>query len=547
VLTASVIVLSLPRPALASDADAFYRYDKAGDYTRAVDYGSRYLTAHAGDDAFAMDLAYAYLKLDDADSVRAILVPRATYLQSHPDAASIWLALSYQDSSDGLYREAITDVDHYLRYRPDDAKAWQQRDYSASVLAPQAPDKSVLFYQHLAADEYAAAIPYGEHYLAVHPENDAFAIDLAYAYIHTKGLAAAATLSHAHAAYIASNSRAQKLLTALFYAYLNSGDTATALTYGNAYFALNPADDAFAMDLAYADLKAGNTVAARSIVSAREAYLRTHPEAAKFWLELSYRAADAKQYQQAISDVGSYLAIAPSDSSAWAQLASYQNDFWGGARNSTYAYSYYDGRFNDVFLGADQIYTLSPNRGIQPYLAVHLSEDLRSGAPGTSQIYSDDALITDFGLRQSIGENIRIFAEGGYGFGLRGQGSIPDLRYGLTYDQQWGNAPLEYTSVDLSAASYARYAGNAISYYDALHAFAGRAYRPLLGVNGGLDSRRLFGNNYIEGLYGVEFGEGKVKYRILGVEGTYLTRGTTIPTKAEYSSLRAMLVLGLSK
>jgi len=275
--------------------------------------------------------------------------------------------------------------------------------------------------------------------------------------------------------------------------------------------------------------------------------LRANREAAKIWLDLSYREAASKNYQQAIGDVDQYLSLEPSDASARLQRVDYVNDYWGGPRATTFGYAYYEGRFDDAFFGADQTYALRPGATLQPYLAAHVSDDLRSGPPGSPQIFNDDALVTDVGIRTPLGPYAKAFLEAGYGIGLRGQGSISDLRYGLLYSEQWGVISREYTTVDASAAFYSRYAGNTIAYYNAVHVFqAPGPVHFLLGINGGLDSHSVYGNNYVEGLYGVELGNSTLRYRILGVEGTYLTRGT-MPVRPAYTTLRAMLVLGLAK
>ena len=546
-VVAMLVMLATQQPAFASEADLFYHDVRAGDYPQAIVHANRYLAEHPHDDAFALDVAYAYLKLGDLDSVRSILVVRERYLLSHPDAASIWLELSYQDSAKGAYRQAIADVDRYLRFRPDDAQAWRQRDDAVAALTPSPADESVLFYRATSAKDYAGALPHGERYLSAHPENAAFAVDLAYAYIQAKDVGAAAALAQRYDAFVGSDPNGRKLLAALFYTYDDAGDTNHALTYGRRYLALDPSDDPFAMDLAYAEIRAGDVTGARAIISTRAAYLRAHPDAAKLWLELSYRASDAKKYPQAIADVDTYLTFAPNDLSARSQRTSYVNDYWGGPRATTFGYSYYEGRFNDVFFGFDQTYALRPGQNLQPYLVAHLTDDLRSGAPGSPQIFNDDALVTDVGIRQPLGPYAKMFVEGGYGIGLRGQGSITDLRYGALYSEQWGVISREYTTADASVGFYSRYAGNTIAYYDVVHVFeAPGLVHLLVGVNGGLDSHRVFGNSFLEGLYGLELGNGTLRYRILGVEGTYLTRGA-IPTRPAYASLRAMLILGLAR
>ena len=542
------LALGLVAAAAPSQADLFYSLNKPGHYAQAVGPGQAYLDSHPKDDAFAIDLAYAYVNVGNRSAARSILLARDAFLRTHPDLAAIWLQLSYQDSDSKQYRDAIADVDRYLRYRPDETQAWKQRGYAVQALTPQAvaaPDASTLFYHETGANRFVQAIPLGESYLKAHPDNAAFAIDLAYAYLQVKNIPAAAAIAKKYSAFIATDENAAKLLPALFYAYQNE-EVATALTYGRPYLTAHPNDDAFAMDLAYAELKAGDVAGVRAIIAARPDYVRTHPEAAKLWMEVAASDANAKSYQTAVSDIDAYLVFQPDDAAARSQRADYVNDYWGGAQDSFFATTYYDGRFADTFAYADQTYALRPGRDLQPYVALHLSEDARSGSPGEPQIFGDDALVADAGIRQSLGAHVTLFLEGGTGIGLRGQGTITDLRYGALFGQQWGAGWRGYTSVDASVGLYSRYGGNTISYYDLMHAFEGHDLRPIVGINGGYDSHDVFGNSFIEGLYGIEIGDGPVKFRIFGVEGDYLTRGH-FDRYANYTTLRAMLVVGLQK
>lgn len=550
-LAAVSIVCALMLPARAAQADRFYSDVRAGDYGRAVPDGAAYLCAHPHDDAFAIDLSYAYLHLNDLAQARAVLQGRGAYFAKHRAAAAVWLALSYRDSDERNYREAIADVDRYLRYDPDAAAAWRQRDLAAAALHP-APtpaagsDAATSFYQDVAQKRYAEAADVGSSYLAAHPQDAAFAIDLAYAQVNAGRLAAAGALADRYDAYLTANPAHASILAALFYAYQRRGDTERALQYGETYLALVPSDDAVAADVAYAQAGAGHTARARELLLAHAGYLRTHPSAAKAWMAIAYREAAEKRYVQAINATDRYLALVPSDAQARAQRAAFVDERWGGPRQTLFGYVYNDTRFADTFAGIDEAYTLASSGGLRVYAAAHLREDTRSGAPGSPQIYSDDALVADLGIRESLGAYLAAYAEGGAGFGLRGQGTVGDARYGLLYSRGWNGPGASRTSVDASAAVYSRYAGNAIAYYQILHTFTGRGVRPLIGLNGGFDSQRVFGNNYLEGLYGVELGDGRLALRLLGVEGLYLTRGA-FPARPAYSSFRAMLVFGIAK
>jgi outer membrane protein assembly factor BamD (BamD/ComL family) len=530
----------------------FYRAVAQKQYTQAVVYGRTYLSANPSDDAFAIDLAYAYVALDRLYDARVLLQDREAFVRAHPQRATLWLDLAYKESAAKHYVRAVDDIDQYLQYHPDDAAALKQRAYDVAALTP-APGASAAqadlggpFYAAVAAKQYDRALEYGTAYAAAHPQNDAFAIDLAFADISAGKLDDAATIAHARAAYIAANEKAAALLAALFYAYANKKEPAIAVVYGEQYLALRPNDDAFAMDLAYGELKLGNIAQARTIASQRPAYLHANAKAAAIWMEISYAQADTKNYKPAIADVDSYLTFDPSSSSAKAQRAAYEYDLWGGPRYQAYGYAQYEGRFDDVFFGLNQTYALAPGK-VQPYLTVIFTDDLKSGPPGSPQIYSDNALIADAGLRTHFGPYVTAFVDGGAGIGLRGQGTISDFRYGLNYYQQWGVRDKPYTSVNASAAFYSRYGGNDIAYYTVLHDFGGKSIRPLIGINGGLDSHNVFGNNYIEGVAGFQTGTNALTFRLVQAEGTYLTRGLDPAPKAGYSTIRGTLFFGIAK
>jgi hypothetical protein len=262
-------------------------------------------------------------------------------------------------------------------------------------------------------------------------------------------------------------------------------------------------------------------------------------------MDFSYKAAAAKQYREAISDADTYLAIRPGDATAKDQRTNYVDDLWGGPRYQNFGYAQYEGRFADVFFGFDQTYALAPAAPVQPYAALYLTEDTRSGAPGAPQIYSDNALIADLGLKSHFGPYVTGFVEGGAGIGLRGQGTITDFRYGLRYFEQWGARNNPYTTVSASAGYYSRYGGNDIMYYQALHDFGGKRIRPVVGVNGGFDSHNVFGNNFLEGFAGAQAGTSALTFRLVQVEGTYLTRGIVPAPKAPYSTLRGTVFFSI--
>jgi tetratricopeptide (TPR) repeat protein len=332
----------------------------------------------------------------------------------------------------------------------------------------------------------------------------------------------------------------------LFYTYVKQKRYAEAIEPGMRYLEAHPENDAFACDLAYALLDLGKTDDVRKLLATRGAYLRANPETASIWLDLSYKDSDDKRYHEAIADVDAYLAIKPNDAGAKAQRAAYAQAEWGGPRYASYGYTQYEGRFSDQIVGVDQSYTLAPQSVVQPYVAMHLSEDTRSGAPGSPQIFNDNALVTDGGLRSQFSPYLSGFVEGGVGIGLRGQGTISDLRYGFIYSRQFAAAPLPSTSINISAAMYSRYGGNGIMYYNVMHDFGGHGIRPIIGLNGGLDTHGVFGNDFAEAEAGFETGTNAVTLRVLDVRGYYLPRGSALAAPA-YSTLRVQMIFNVNK
>jgi hypothetical protein len=332
----------------------------------------------------------------------------------------------------------------------------------------------------------------------------------------------------------------------LFYTYVKQKRYAEAIDPGMRYLEAHPDNDAFACDLAYALLDLDRTDDARKLLGLHGTYLRAHPDAASVWLDLSYKDADAKRYHDAAADVDAYLAIKPNDVAAKAQRTAYAQAAWGGPRYTSYGYTQYEGRFADQILGIDQSYALAPQSAVQPYVATHLSEDTRSGAPGTPQIFNDNAFVTDAGFRSKFGAYLLGFIEGGVGIGLRGQGTIGDLRYGVEYSRQFVTSPLASTTVNVSAVMYSRYAGNGIMYYNVMHDFGGHRLRPVVGINGGIDTHGVFGNNFAETEAGFDIGTSAFALRVLGVRGYYLQRGSVLAAPP-YSTLRVQMIFSAGK
>jgi tetratricopeptide (TPR) repeat protein len=369
-----------------------------------------------------------------------------------------------------------------------------------------------LFYLSVNVERYDEAIEYGRAYLAAHPENDAFAIDLADAELSAKKL----------------------------------DDARDILIKRLAYVAEHPASAGLFFDLARAYLAADRIGDARALVVTQRAYLEGHKDAAQIWLDVSLKDAAAANWRDAYDDLGAYLRYFPGDDNARQARAAYLSAEWNGPRLQSYGYGLYEGRFSDGFFGADTQYVLA--RGVvQPYLANHIVADVRTGAPGSPQTFSDNAVIFSTGLRAKLNPYAFLFAEGGAAVGTRGNGTVTDLRYGLYYSQRWGSQA--YTEVDVNAATYTRYGNNFITYTSAYTMWGGflgsKLIRPIVGVNVGLDEKSVYGNNFAESFGGIQIGNDALSVRLVDAAGLYIQRSG--PAQRPYSTFRALIVFGVSQ
>jgi hypothetical protein len=382
---------------------------------------------------------------------------------------------------------------------------------STAAVAQVDPDFD-LFYLSVTVERYDDAIEYGRRYLAAHPENDAFAFDLADALI----------------------------------AAGKPDEARDAVFPRQAYVAAHPTSSATFFDLARAYLALRRVSDARAIVVTQSAYMKAHPETAAIWLDLATQDASAARWRDAYDDVNAYLQYYPNDADARTQRASYLSAQWNGPRLQSYGYGLYEGRFSDGFFGADTQYMLA--RGvIQPYVANHIVADVRSGAPGTPQTFSDNAVIFNGGLRAKLSPYAFLFVEGGGAVGTRGNGTITDFRWGMYYSQRWGTQA--YTEVDLTAATYSRYNNNFISFLSAYHVWGdlwhSKIVRPLVGINAGIDEKNIFGNSFAESYGGLQIGTDQLSLRLVDVAGMYIQRSTF--KAPPYSTFRAVVVFGVSQ
>jgi hypothetical protein len=347
-----------------------------------------------------------------------------------------------------------------------------------------------------------------------------------------------------------------------------------ALACGSARAADDP------MTSAYAAIAAGDNAAARPLI---EQHLALHPDDVQAWHQLAYVDEALKDYPAALAALDQYLKYAGSDdraklqraydlanagkqADATAQFAALRSSYDAAVAKqataefnvrsakplrdegwSVFGYAVNESRFSDTFYGVDARKSFSPKAAVEPYAVLHLVGDTRSGSGQNAQIFSDNAAVTDVGVRTRIAKGTFLFAEGGLGFGLRNQGTITDARYGIASSRQWGG-DANGVSFDGSLATYSRYQGNTIGYLDVRKAIplAG-PIALLIGADAGLDAQRLYYNNFLQGDIGLQFTKGALKLRLETYEGVYLGRGLARPTKTTYTSIRPVILFGFSR
>jgi hypothetical protein len=296
-----------------------------------------------------------------------------------------------------------------------------------------------------------------------------------------------------------------------FYDALKAGDDKKAIEIGKAYLVAHPSADAFALDVAYAELRAGDRDDA---------------------LALFRRLAESSNAQVR--------------SGARQQLAVMS----GGGASRGYAYNavLYESRFNDFILDGFDYYDLGKPSALTPYVALHYTYDTAS-AIGLGQIYYQHYVSADLGLRHRFNPYVYAYAEAGYSAGLSGEASFFESRYGLAGSRDFGvlNSDKPHALVDGSLAVYSRFQGNTIGYvqmhYDAK---LWGHLRPSVGWRAYADSQRLTYNNFLEVHEGAIYWFTPGLYlEGYGVQGTYDGRGTPRAVSPGYTTWRVLLVSGL--
>ncbi len=210
------------------------------------------------------------------------------------------------------------------------------------------------------------------------------------------------------------------------------------------------------------------------------------------------------------------------------------------------AYSEYDSHFADIFNNAYASWNLGKG-ALFPFAALDVDYDTRSGVPGVSEIYGENAIVPRAGFRWTLdpGEYASAFATAGYSFGLRSQPSFPEVRYGVEYARDYGSQESAHPNASLSAnvTDYSRYQGNAIG--EAAFSFEAPLLHPvrlLTGVDLSIDEHREYGNNYAEAYAGLSWPFAPAfALQADALAGEYLPRGIGVPSPRSYTGLRVRL------
>jgi hypothetical protein len=276
-----------------------------------------------------------------------------------------------------------------------------------------------------------------------------------------------------------------------FYSRLQAGQRSDALNAGRAAIACG-ADDRFTLDVAYQLLNSPDKNEGVALLQR---------------LSHSPRPDVAKAAQRQLAAMSGSGAA-------------------GSSSDSVFGYTQYDSRYADTFYGFDAYHMFKSNSALTPYVVLHFTDDARSGAPGVTQVFSDDAAVTSAGVRLRIDPHAYVFAEGGQSFGLRGRKDLAEDRYGAGYYNEFGRPGGSDTMVNATAAVYSRFGGNAIAYATVEHRVPAGALTALAGVNAAADSQGLYYNNFAEGYAGLEYRVVPgVWLRVVDVAGLYHQRG----------------------
>jgi len=511
----------------------------------ALEVGRRYISLQPNDERFRLDYAYelsrvhrpeahAYFEQLSGSSTREIAQQaRAELRAARPggnDGQDSGVSDGYAALKKGDRSAAIADFRRHLAAFPNDA----------AVLLD-------LAFAQDAAGDHASSLASIERYLALRPDNQRAELQRAYELDAVGQHPAALELFGKLSA--STDSVVAKAAT-------------DALARAGA--GADGSDDAL-LAASYAKLQDGDRAGASA---GFRQHLDSHPDDAAVWLALAYAQADDKDHAASLESLNRYLALRPGDPKAELQRA-YDLDALGQKGDARASYRQltacndpkvaatalmqlttaaeeaplvgssqtwvaWDSRFGDTFYGVDT--NLRSNSGhLQPYFALHLSNDTRSSAGPVPTIFNDDSVIAALGFRARLVPGAYLYTEAGAFFGLLNQGTFPSLRIGLAYHGQLGQVAGSNTSLDLDVSHYSYYSGDLISYSTARHIIpVSPRFAILLGSNLGFDSQARYYNNFLEGLAGVQVSAPHVTLRLAQVYGTYI-RGLAAPASHYWS------------
>jgi hypothetical protein len=297
-----------------------------------------------------------------------------------------------------------------------------------------------------------------------------------------------------------------------FYDAVKAGDDRKAVEIGKAYLDAHPTDDAFALDLAYAEL-------------------RIHNRADAIALLQRLRTSSNPQVSKMANDELAVL----------------------GGRLAGHGYAYnaaaYESRFDDFIFDGFNYYNFAGFGHAAFYASLRYTYDTRSN-PGVGQIYFQDYVAPGVGFRQMLAAPyLFAYAEAAYAFGLGGQRSLAETRYGVAGSRDYGalNSDKPHALVDGNIAEYSRFDGNIIGYLQMHYDVKLTGHlRPVVGMRVFGDTQRLTYNNFLEAQEGAIYWFTPGLYlEGVGAQGTFDGRGTPLAQPRGYATWRVLLVTGL--
>lgn len=542
----------------------FYLAVRSGDLAKATRIGSLYASRRPRDETFALDRAFVFVRLKRYELARALFdaVSRSKdsrlastastanhivselidarersgilkdayvarkrgdliaavsafqlYLTKARPQPSVLLELAYAQHDLHAYPLALDAFDRYVAAVPNDDRAKLARAYELIALDRTADARDVFETLQSSGDQIVAMQATRE-LKAVRTTPTAApasTIETAYELLHEQRLEEAAVLLRR--AFDDGTTSPSNVLD-LAFIYAGAGDHRNAALVFDSYLQSDPTNDRIRLARAF-ELTHGEKMRARELFA-----------------ELSNSTDDAVRQR------------------ARTELAAAAGSNRGRHSLETFSVVEYDSRLNDVFINIDSRIIASSGR-VRAYQFDRIATDTRSeGAGSAPLVLNDNALVGGVGVRAAIGESTMTyaFAEAGQAASLLGRPGSLDLRLGLASSVAYTNERGVRNTIDWSATSYSRYAGNIIGYFQGMREYPlgqGRV-RGIVGTRAVIDSHREFYNNIFELQGGVQIGSQSFAIRFLGVAGTYLPIGKNVPKRPFYVTVRPQLLFSRS-